>query len=75
MTATTYRFDMDAGELREYIAARHATHLVNGGSSDACHRARRMVRLLARRMGVHEDEVARDVIADFEAVQTARGGE
>lgn len=69
MTTHTYRPNMDAGELREYIAARHAAHLVYGGSSEACNRAHRMVGLLARHLGVTREEVTRDVIADFEAME------
>ena len=69
MTTLAYHPNMDAGELREYIAARHATHLVIDGSSDACQRARRMVGLLARHLGVTREEVTRDVVADFEAME------
>lgn len=58
-------WEMDAGELREYVVERHGQTLLCGGAR--YHEARRWVRRLAALAGLPPDEVLVDVLADAAA--------
>lgn len=63
--------NMDAGELREYIAGAHGYTLTYGGTSSAWRRANRMVAALAAMTGISKEEVADDLRADYAAMEAA----
>lgn len=62
-------WEMDAGELREYVVERYGQTLLVGGAR--YFDAMRWVRRLATKAGLPPDEVLADVLADTVAMEGA----